>query len=58
MILRIQKTATIITGAIMLQPFCGYVLDVQRWSLAATARIDNVFSRRYAGSWRISRIVS
>ncbi|MRD45816.1 TonB-dependent receptor [Caenimonas koreensis DSM 17982] len=28
----------------------GYVLDVQRWSLAATARIDNVFNRRYVGS--------
>ncbi|MES3000164.1 MAG: TonB-dependent receptor [Pseudomonadota bacterium] len=28
----------------------GYVFDVKRWTLAATARIDNVLDRRYAGS--------
>ena len=28
----------------------GYVLDVQHWTWAAAARIDNVFNRRYAGS--------
>jgi iron complex outermembrane receptor protein len=28
----------------------GYVFDMTRWTLAATARIDNVFDRRYAGS--------
>jgi iron complex outermembrane receptor protein len=28
----------------------GYVFDLDRWKLAATARIDNVLDRRYAGS--------
>jgi iron complex outermembrane receptor protein len=28
----------------------GYVFDVKGWSLAATARIDNLLDRRYAGS--------
>lgn len=28
----------------------GYVFDVRGWSLAATARVDNVLDRRYAGS--------
>ena len=28
----------------------GYVFDLKRWTLAATARIDNVLDRRYAGS--------
>jgi len=28
----------------------GYVAEVNRWSLAATARIDNLTDRRYAGS--------
>ena len=28
----------------------GYVFDVRSWSLAASARVDNVFNRRYAGS--------
>ena len=28
----------------------GYVFDVRNWTLAATARVDNVFNRRYAGS--------
>jgi iron complex outermembrane recepter protein len=28
----------------------GYVIDIDRWSIAAAARVDNVFDRRYAGS--------
>jgi iron complex outermembrane recepter protein len=28
----------------------GYVFEVNRWLLAATARVDNLFDRRYAGS--------
>jgi iron complex outermembrane receptor protein len=28
----------------------GYVFDVKGWALAATARVDNLFDRRYAGS--------
>jgi iron complex outermembrane receptor protein len=28
----------------------GYVFDLKRWMLAATARIDNALDRRYAGS--------
>ena len=28
----------------------GYVFDLKRWTLSATARIDNLFDRRYAGS--------
>jgi iron complex outermembrane recepter protein len=28
----------------------GYVVDIDRWSIAAAARVDNVFNRRYAGS--------
>ncbi|MES2633828.1 MAG: TonB-dependent receptor [Pseudomonadota bacterium] len=28
----------------------GYVFDIQGWSLAAVARIDNLLDRRYAGS--------
>jgi iron complex outermembrane recepter protein len=28
----------------------GYVFDVSRWKLSATARVDNLFDRRYAGS--------
>ncbi len=28
----------------------GYVFDLERWKLAAAARVDNVFDRRYAGS--------
>jgi len=28
----------------------GYVFDLRGWSLSATARIDNLLDRRYAGS--------
>jgi iron complex outermembrane recepter protein len=28
----------------------GYVFDVRGWTLSATARVDNLFDRRYAGS--------
>ncbi len=28
----------------------GYVFDLKRWTLSATARIDNLLDRRYAGS--------
>jgi iron complex outermembrane recepter protein len=28
----------------------GYVFEVKRWTLAATARVDNLLDRRYAGS--------
>jgi iron complex outermembrane recepter protein len=28
----------------------GYVFDVRHWTLAATARVDNAFDKRYAGS--------
>jgi iron complex outermembrane receptor protein len=28
----------------------GYVFDVKGWALAATARVDNLFDRRYAGA--------
>jgi iron complex outermembrane receptor protein len=28
----------------------GYVIDVNRWSLAAVTRVDNLLDRRYAGS--------
>ncbi len=28
----------------------GYVFNARGWDLAATARVDNVFDRRYAGS--------
>ncbi|HEY0886875.1 MAG TPA: TonB-dependent receptor [Ramlibacter sp.] len=28
----------------------GYVFNARRWALAATARVDNVFDRRYVGS--------
>jgi iron complex outermembrane receptor protein len=30
--------------------YAGYVVDVNRWSIAAAARVDNVLDRRYAGS--------
>jgi iron complex outermembrane receptor protein len=28
----------------------GYVLTVDRWNIAATARVDNLSNRQYAGS--------
>ena len=28
----------------------GYVFDLKGWALAATARVDNLLDRRYAGS--------
>lgn len=28
----------------------GYVFDLRGWTLSATARIENLFDRRYAGS--------
>lgn len=28
----------------------GYAIDINHWSVAAAARVDNVFDRRYAGS--------
>jgi iron complex outermembrane receptor protein len=28
----------------------GYVIDVNRWSLAAVTRVENLLDRRYAGS--------
>ena len=28
----------------------GYVFDLRGWNLSAAARIDNLLSRRYAGS--------
>jgi iron complex outermembrane receptor protein len=30
--------------------YAGYVIDVNRWKLSASARVDNVADRRYAGS--------
>jgi len=28
----------------------GYIFELKRWTVSATARVDNVFDRRYAGS--------
>lgn len=30
--------------------YAGYAVDVDRWSVAASARVDNLFDRKYAGS--------
>ena len=34
----------------------GYVFDVKGWLLSASARIDNVFDRRYAGSVIVNEV--
>ena len=41
-----EAAASFVTLAV----YAGYVFDLRGWNLSAAARIDNLLSRRYAGS--------